>query len=169
MISFHSSSSSSSVISSSSSMLSDSSSSPSYKTKIRLKMTWSIISSSHNLPLQKFSQYDHIAVWKNQKSNRKSKRGDQKEGWMIEIAVTVILLQASLYFRIGKLNITSARIVLNHFNDLWCNIAFKSFDGICPVFIQRPTKWCRKMWCWFRPKWIRSDICDIDTSLDLLM
>ena len=52
---------------------------------------------------------------------------------MIEIAVTVILLQASLYFRIGKLNITSARIVLNHFNDLWCNIAFKPFDGICPA------------------------------------
>ena len=54
-----------------------------------------MISSSHNLPLQKFSQYDHIAVW-NSSSYRKLKkkflvRGNQKEGWLIEIGVIVIL------------------------------------------------------------------------------
>ena len=134
------------AISSSSSMLPDSPSSPPYKIK-------------RNLPIQKFSYYDHIySSYKKLKKIFWLEETKKKAEW------SKLML---LYFRIGKLTITSARIVLNHFNDLWRNI--KPFDAICFVVIQHPTKWCRKMSCWSPKKWVRPDTCNIDTTLDLLM
>ena len=134
------------AISSSSSMLPDLPSSPPYKIK-------------RNLPIQKFSYYDHIySSYKKLKKIFWLEETKKKAEW------SKLML---LYFRIGKLTITSARIVLNHFNDLWRNI--KPFDAICFVIIQCPTKWCRKMSCWSPPKWVRPDTCNIDTTFDLLM
>ena len=117
MSSFHYLSASSSVISSYSSMSSDSSFSPSYKIKWKLRMTW-----SQNIQFTQLTTAKIFTVWSYcclkkqfqlQKIEKKFLvRGNQKEGWMIEIDVTVNLQQASIYFRIGKLTITSAKLSL---------------------------------------------------------